>query len=170
MNYYTMIDSPIDPLLLTSDGKFLTGLYMEKEAKKLLAEIKKANWVQDQEAVPFKETIAQLNAYFAGELHEFDLPLKASGTPFQEAVWHALATVPYGETVSYKEIAERVHLPKASRAVGMANGRNPISIIIPCHRVIGANGKLTGYGGGLERKEWLLEHEHEDKQATLLVD
>lgn len=164
-----IMDSPIDPLLLTSDGEFLTGLYMEKEAKKLLADTK-INWQQDENAIPFKETMTQLNAYFAGKLHEFHLPLKASGTPFQEAVWQALTSIPYGETVSYKAIAERIHLPKASRAVGMANGCNPISIIIPCHRVIGANGKLTGYGGGLHRKEWLLEHEHEDKQTTLLFD
>lgn len=167
MNYYTVMESPIDPLLLTSDGEFLTGLYMEKEAQKLLSGMKD-DWQQDENAVPFKETIAQLYAYFTGELHEFDLPLKATGTPFQEMVWQALTSIPYGKTVSYKDIAEHVHLPKAARAVGMANGRNPISIIIPCHRVIGANGKLTGYGGGIHRKEWLLGHEHEDKQTTLI--
>lgn len=89
--------------------------------------------------------------------------MKATGTPFQEAVWQSLSTIPYGETVSYKNIAERLHLPKAARAVGMANGQNPISIIIPCHRVIGANGKLTGYGG-IHRKQWLLAHE--DKQTS----
>ncbi|WP_292977763.1 methylated-DNA--[protein]-cysteine S-methyltransferase [Nitrosomonas sp.] len=169
MNYYMIMESPVDLLLLTSDGQFLTGLYMEKEAKKLLSDMKDG-WQQDENAIPFRETVAQLSAYFAGELHEFDLPLKAAGTPFQQTVWQALSTIPYGKTVSYKDIAEQVHLPKASRAVGMANGRNPISIIIPCHRVIGANGKLTGYGGGLHRKEWLLEHEHEDKQATFLSD
>lgn len=169
MNYYMIMESPIDPLLLTSDGKFLTGLYMEKEAQKLLSGMKDG-WQEDENAIPFKETLTQLNAYFAGKLHEFDLPLKAAGTPFQEAVWRALTFIPYGKTVSYRDIAEQVNLPKAARAVGMANGRNPISIIIPCHRVIGANGKLTGYGGGVHRKEWLLEHEHEDKQATLLSD
>lgn len=169
MNYYMIMESPIDPLLLTSDGKFLTGLYMEKEAQKLLPGMKDG-WQQDKNAAPFKEAITQLNAYFAGKLHEFNLPLKAAGTPFQEAVWQALTSIPYGKTVSYKDIAEQVNLPKAARAVGMANGRNPISIIIPCHRVIGTNGKLTGYGGGLHRKEWLLEHEYEDKQATLLTD
>lgn len=169
MNYYMIMESPIDPLLLTSDGKFLTGLYMEKEMQKLLPRMKEG-WLQDENAIPFNETVAQLNAYFSGKLHEFDLPLKPTGTPFQEAVWQALTTIPYGKTVSYKDIAEHVNLPKAARAVGMANGRNPISIIIPCHRVIGANGKLTGYGGGLHRKEWLLEHEHEDRQTTLLPD
>lgn len=167
MNYYITMESPIDPLLLTSDGEFLTGLYMEKEAQKLLSGMKDG-WLQNADAIPFKEAIAQLNAYFSGELHEFDLPLKATGTPFQEMVWQALTSIPYGKTVSYKDIAEHVHLPRAARAVGMANGRNPISIIIPCHRVIGANGKLTGYGGGIHRKEWLLEHEHKDKQTTLI--
>lgn len=167
MNYYTLLESPLDPLLLTSDGEFLTGLYMEKEIRKLLPGMRDG-WRQDENAIPFKEAIAQLKAYFAGELHEFDLPLKATGTPFQEAVWQSLAAIPYGETVSYKDIAERIHSPKAVRAVGMANGRNPISIIIPCHRVIGANGKLTGYGGGIHRKEWLLAHEHEDTQTALV--
>ncbi|HRN81110.1 methylated-DNA--[protein]-cysteine S-methyltransferase [Nitrosomonas europaea] len=161
MNYYTFLESPVDRLLLTSDGEFLTGVYMEIEIQKLLPRMTD-NWRQD--AAPFAEAIAQLNAYFAGELIQFDLPMKATGTPFQEAVWQSLSTIPYGETVSYKNIAERLHLPKAARAVGMANGQNPISIIIPCHRVIGANGKLTGYGGGIHRKQWLLAHE--DKQTS----
>jgi len=161
MNYYTFLESPVDRLLLTSDGEFLTGVYMEIEIQKLLPRMTD-NWRQD--AAPFTEAIAQLNAYFAGELIQFDLPMKAIGTPFQEAVWQSLTAIPYGETVSYKNIAERLHLPKAARAVGMANGQNPISIIIPCHRVIGANGKLTGYGGGIHRKQWLLAHE--DKQTS----
>ncbi|MBC6961221.1 MAG: methylated-DNA--[protein]-cysteine S-methyltransferase [Nitrosomonas sp.] len=161
MNYYTFLESPVDRLLLTSDGKFLTGVYMEIEIQKLLPRMTD-DWRQD--AAPFTEAIAQLNAYFAGELIQFDLLMKATGTPFQEAVWQSLTAIPYGETVSYKNIAERLHLPKAARAVGMANGQNPISIIIPCHRVIGANGKLTGYGGGIHRKQWLLAHE--DKQTS----
>lgn len=162
MNYYTFLESPVDRLLLTSDGEFLTGVYMEIEIQKLLPRMVN-NWQQD--ATHFTKAIAQLNAYFARDLVEFDLPMKAKGTPFQEAVWQLLSTIPYGETVSYKNIAERMHLPKAARAVGMVNGQNPISIIIPCHRVIGANGKLTGYGGGIHRKQWLLAHE--DKQASL---
>lgn len=162
MNYYTILESPIDPLLLTSDGERLTGLYMEKEAKALLSQMKE-NW--QSTPLLFTEAIAQLEAYFAKELYQFDLPLRTSGTPFQETVWQMLTTIPYGETVSYKNIAERMHAPKAMRAVGLANGQNPISIIIPCHRVIGANGKLTGYGGGLPRKQWLLAHE--GRQAVL---
>lgn len=156
MNYYTFLESPVDRLLLTSDGEFLTGVYMEIEIQKLLPRMTD-NWQQD--AAPFTVAIGQLNAYFTRELIQFDLPMKAAGTPFQEAVWQSLSTIPYGETVSYQNIAERLHLPKAARAVGMANGQNPISIIIPCHRVIGANGKLTGYGGGIHRKQWLLAHE-----------
>ena len=165
MNYYTLLESPIDRLLLTGDGDFLTGVYMEIEIQKFLPRIMgNSNWQQDK--LPFTETIAQLNAYFAKELTEFNLPMKAIGTPFQQAVWQQLSAISYGETVSYKYIAEHVHLPKAARAVGMANGQNPISIIIPCHRVIGANGKLTGYGGGIHRKQWLLAHE--DKQISFV--
>ncbi|MDV6344243.1 MULTISPECIES: methylated-DNA--[protein]-cysteine S-methyltransferase [unclassified Nitrosomonas] len=161
MNYYTIMESPVDPLLLMSDGEHLTGLYMD--VQNYLPSMKE-NWIY--EPTPFAEAISQLKSYFAGELCQFDLPLKASGTAFQETVWQLLTTIPYGETVSYKSIAERIHTPKAVRAVGLANGKNPISIIIPCHRVIGANGKLVGYGGGLHRKQWLLAHEA--KQGELL--
>ncbi|MBX3638960.1 MAG: methylated-DNA--[protein]-cysteine S-methyltransferase [Nitrosomonas sp.] len=156
MHYYTIMESPIDPLLLTSDGEHLTGLYMDTQMQEFLPDMRK-KWKHDPTL--FSETIIQLKAYFARELCQFDLPLKASGTIFQETVWQLLSTIPYGETVSYKSIAERMHAPKATRAVGLANGQNPISIIIPCHRVIGASGKLTGYGGGLHRKRWLLAHE-----------
>lgn len=100
-----------------------------------------------------------MRAYFAGELQAFDLPLNMIGTDFQRVVWRELARIPYGEIISYAELARRVDRPGAARAVGAANGRNPISIVVPCHRVIGANGTLTGYGGGLDRKEWLLRHE-----------
>jgi len=100
-----------------------------------------------------------LRDYFAGTLHAFDLPLAPRGTPFQLAVWNALLEVPWGETISYAELARRVGKPSAVRAVGAANGANPIPVIIPCHRVIGSNGSLTGYGGGIERKQWLLAHE-----------
>ncbi len=103
--------------------------------------------------------VAQLQAYFAGELTDFDLPLQMHGTEFQRRVWAALCEIPYGETISYGELARWVGNPKASRAVGLANGRNPVAIVVPCHRVIGADGSLTGYGGGLDRKVWLLEHE-----------
>ena len=108
---------------------------------------------------PFRETVAQLAAYFAGELRRFDLPLAPDGTPFQREVWAALTAIPYGETVSYGGLARRLGRPAASRAVGAANGQNPIPIVIPCHRVIGADGSLTGFGGGLAIKRWLLDLE-----------
>jgi methylated-DNA-[protein]-cysteine S-methyltransferase len=107
----------------------------------------------------FKDVASQLDAYFAGELMTFDLEMDMIGTSFQRAVWTQLSAIPYGETISYGELAGRVGNPNASRAVGLANGRNPIAIIVPCHRVIGADGSLTGYGGGLERKTWLLDLE-----------
>lgn len=151
---YSTVASPIGELTLTSDGTSVTGVYMHKQ-KHGAARTK--DWKRDDAAL--KEPRAQLQAYFAGELREFDLPLAPEGTPFQQRVWRALCDIPYGETISYGELARRIGQPKASRAVGLANGRNPISIVVPCHRVIGANGSLTGYGGGLERKRWLLAHE-----------
>ena len=151
---YSTIASPIGELLLTSDGESITGLYMHKQkhgAKRT------REWKRDDAAL--SEPSAQLQAYFAGGLREFKLPLAAEGTSFQQRVWRALCDIPYGETISYGELARRIGQPTASRAVGLANGQNPIAIVVPCHRVIGANGSLTGYGGGLERKRWLLAHE-----------
>ena len=116
-----------------------------------------SDWAQD--GSPFVEACVQLDAYFAGELKEFDLALLPKGTPFQESVWRALTEIPYGETCSYGQLATNMGKPKASRAVGAANGVNPIPVIIPCHRVIGASGKLTGFGGGIETKQFLLELE-----------
>jgi methylated-DNA-[protein]-cysteine S-methyltransferase len=110
----------------------------------------------------------QLDEYFAGARDTFDLPLALRGTPFQVKVWHALCDIPYGETISYGELAHRVGAPGAARAVGLANGRNPVPVVVPCHRVIGANGTLTGYGGGLDRKRWLLEHEAGRAQLPLV--
>jgi methylated-DNA-[protein]-cysteine S-methyltransferase len=143
-------------LLLTSDGKALVGLYMVEQ--KYGPEIGEG-WVRDDSIEPFGEAKRQLAAYFDGRLRDFDLPLTMHGTEFQRKVWDELLLIPFGSTVSYGELARRVGDPKASRAVGTANGRNPISIIVPCHRVIGANGKLTGYGGGLWRKDALLTFE-----------
>lgn len=156
MNAYTTIDSPIGRLLLHSDGAALTGLYMDVPAH--LPRGMDA-WVEDRNTGPLPETIRQLGEYFAGRRREFDLPWRLHGTEFQQRVWNALMEIPYGSTWSYGELAKRLGNPKASRAVGLANGRNPISILVPCHRVIGADGSLTGYGGGLERKRWLLAHE-----------
>jgi len=168
MTFYTYFESPIGLLLLTSNGEALTGLYMS--AHKHGPE-RGADWQQVDlvNAAPggslrenvdnmalFVKTKAQLLAYFDGTLTEFHLPLSVRGTKFQKQVWEELQKIPYGSTLSYKELALRVGNPQGVRAVGLANGRNPISIIVPCHRVIGANGKLTGYGGGLPRKEALL--------------
>jgi methylated-DNA-[protein]-cysteine S-methyltransferase len=155
MNAYTHFDSPIGRLLLTTDGTALTGLYMEISRKAPSTE----GWVEDGTVAPLAETVRQLAEYFAGARRAFDLPMRLKGTAFQQRVWRELTEIPYGETWSYGQLAQRINKPSASRAVGLANGRNPISILVPCHRVIGANGSLTGYGGGLERKQWLLAHE-----------
>ncbi len=154
--YYTRIESPIESLLLSSDGESLTSLSMVTQRH---GPFFSETWIRDDNAKPFVEARKQLKAYFAGELTEFDLPLNMRGTEFQRQVWQELQNIPFGVTISYGELAERVGNPNSSRAVGAANGRNPISIVVPCHRVIGSNGKLTGYGGGVERKEWLLAHE-----------
>jgi len=154
--FFTELSSPVGELMLTSDGEALTGLYMEEHAGGPRGG-PAAGW--KREAAPFRDAVAQLGAYFAGEAETFILPLAPAGTDFQKKVWAALAAISFGETRSYGEIARQIGQPGASRAVGLANGGNPISIIVPCHRVIGANGTLTGYGGGLDRKRWLLEHE-----------
>jgi methylated-DNA-[protein]-cysteine S-methyltransferase len=151
---YTTIDSPIGELLLLSDGEALRGLYMQDGRKPATIS---PSWVCSTE--PFAVVTEQLNEYFAARRTVFDIPLTLAGAPFEREVWHALEEIPYGETVSYGEIARRVSQPSAARAVGLANGRNPIAVIVPCHRVIGADGTLTGYGGGLERKRLLLELE-----------
>jgi methylated-DNA-[protein]-cysteine S-methyltransferase len=153
-NLYTTMESPIGELLLVGDGDTLHGLYMQEGRKpKRIA----PDW--QASAAPFTDAMTQLEEYFAGARTRFDVPLAAEGAPFEREVWHALEGIPYGETVSYGEIARRVGQPTAARAVGTANGRNPIAVIVPCHRVIGADGSLTGYGGGLERKRLLLELE-----------
>jgi methylated-DNA-[protein]-cysteine S-methyltransferase len=157
MIYFTIYESPIQSLRLVSNGRSLIGIYMMSEKHQLIPH---SDWTEDDFIAPFPETKQQLAAYFAGSLTEFNLPLQMQGTTFQQRVWSALTAIPFGTTISYGELAQQIGQPKASRAVGLANGRNPLSIIVPCHRVIGANGKLTGYGGGIERKQWLLNHEH----------
>ena len=151
---FVEIDSPVGRLLLAGDGDRLHVLAF-REGKK--ARDRHADWIQD--GGPLREAVEQLRAYFAGELRDFTLPLAPSGTSFQLRVWEELTRIPYGATICYGELADRIGNPKASRAVGLANGCNPIAIIVPCHRVIGANGKLTGYGGGLPIKEHLLAME-----------
>ncbi|MCB8943641.1 MAG: methylated-DNA--[protein]-cysteine S-methyltransferase [Ardenticatenaceae bacterium] len=142
------------PILLVSDGTNLTGLNFQTEKRPIQIQ---PDWQEDD--APFAEVIAQLLAYFAGERHDFELPLAFNGTEFQNAVWQELQNIPYGETTSYGELARRIGRPKAVRAVGAANGANPIPLVVPCHRVIGSNGSLTGYGGGLPIKKALLAHE-----------
>ena len=156
---FTTVDSPLGPLLLVGRHGALTGLYLGAHEK---CPPTQAAWIED--AAPFKDVAQQLDEYFAGDRTDFDIEVDLAGTPFQRAVWRALQAIPYGETISYAELARRIERPAAVRAVGSANGRNPVSIIVPCHRVIGADGSLTGYGWGTERKSWLLDHE----QPTLL--
>jgi methylated-DNA-[protein]-cysteine S-methyltransferase len=155
MNTFTHFESPIGRLLITSDGTAVTGLYMETSRKAQSTD----GWTEDAKAAPLSVAVQQLTEYFAGTRRDFDLPLRPSGTLFQTRVWRELTGIPYGQTWSYGQLAKRINKPSASRAVGLANGANPISIVVPCHRVIGADGSLTGYGGGLERKKWLLAHE-----------
>jgi methylated-DNA-[protein]-cysteine S-methyltransferase len=160
---FRIIDSPVGPLTLAGQGRALGHLRMVGQTH----EPNRVGWEQDDDA--FSEAAEQLVAYFAGELTDFDLELDMGGTVFQRRVWSALQTIPYGETRSYGQIATQIGAPSASRAVGLANGRNPIGIIVPCHRVIGASGGLTGYGGGLDRKRALLDLETRRKAAALTL-
>ena len=154
--YYCYFESPLGKLLLTGK-KLLESLHFPSGKTKVEPE---KDWIYEKGL--FLEAIDQLGAYFKGELKGFDLKLNVQGTNFQKLVWQELVKIPYGETISYGELAKRIGNPNASRAVGMANGRNPISIIIPCHMVIGKNGSLTGFGGGLEVKRILLDMEKEN--------
>ncbi|KNB53545.1 methylated-DNA--[protein]-cysteine S-methyltransferase [Streptomyces caatingaensis] len=156
---HTVLESPCGPLTLVATDGALSHLYMTDQRHRPPEEDFGAPG--DPGDAPFAETARQLAAYFAGELTRFDLPLALHGTPFQRRVWAALQEIPYGTTVSYGELAGRIGSPGASRAVGLANGRNPVGIIVPCHRVVGADGSLTGYGGGLDRKRRLLAFERE---------
>ena len=159
--YYTKIESPVGPLLLAGDESALSHILFATGKRAA-----KPDPAWEEDADRLQEPIRQLRAYFAGELEDFNLPLSPVGTDFQRKIWKLLCDIPYGQTISYGELARRAGNPKASRAVGLANGSNPIPIIIPCHRVIGSNGKLTGYGGGLPIKEKLLALER--RQPRLL--
>ncbi|WP_162047740.1 methylated-DNA--[protein]-cysteine S-methyltransferase [Vibrio taketomensis] len=154
MNRYTIIVTPLGDMTLQANEKGLLGAWFETETTKPqhLGE-------RDDSFALLMECKTQLDEYFAGIRNQFDLPLAAEGTAFQTQVWQALTTIPFGETWSYQQLADAINNPKAVRAVGLANGKNPISIIVPCHRVIGKNGKLTGYAGGVERKAALLRLE-----------
>jgi len=148
--------TPVGDIVIGESEGFIMYLLFSTELK--MNEMRENNYVVEETSL-IKKAKQQLDEYFAGVRKDFDLPLKPSGTEFQMKVWEALKKIPYGETRSYQQIGGQIGCPKASRAVGQANNRNPISVIIPCHRVIGANGKLTGYGGGIDIKEKLLAHE-----------
>lgn len=154
MYRHTYIPSPLGDLLLVRDDAGVTGLYLPTGKH---AVTPSPGWIRDDAA--FADVRTQLDEYFAGTRRAFDLALNATGTAFQQRVWRALLDIPYGETSSYGKTAAAIGEPRAARAVGLANGQNPISIIVPCHRVVGADGSLTGYGGGLDAKRWLLTHE-----------
>ena len=162
--YIDTLPSPIGVLTLTADDHGLRHIRFEQERHPIRI---------GGECAPaperFVEVRAQLRAYFAGELTRFDLPLSPQGTPFQLLVWQALRDIEYGRTESYGELARRIGDAKATRAVGAANGRNPLPIVIPCHRVIGSDGSLTGFGGGIERKRFLLKLEGGERQAGLFA-
>ncbi|WP_246038311.1 methylated-DNA--[protein]-cysteine S-methyltransferase [Saccharothrix texasensis] len=154
MAVHAVVDSPVGRLTLVARGGVLAGLYLPEHRHRPALET-----FGERDASPFGEVVAQLEEYFAGRRTVFDLPLAMAGTPFQQTVWDALKEIPHGETTSYGELAARIGRPTAPRAVGLANGRNPVSIIVPCHRVVGSTGGLTGYGGGIERKRALLAFE-----------
>jgi methylated-DNA-[protein]-cysteine S-methyltransferase len=160
--YFSRVPSPVGELLLVSDGEALAGLHMGPHGY----DPEREGWVRDDALLrPARE---QLRAYFAGELLDFTVPLALEGTRFQRRVWDELRRIPFGDAVSYAEVARRVGRPTGARAVGSANGRNPVAIIVPCHRVIAADGTLGGYGGGLRRKRWLLDHEAAVRAAGLV--
>ncbi len=161
--YYAILPTPIGDLLISCHSLGLTGVHVVNEKHAPAIE---QHWIRS--AIKVAEPIDQLNQYFAGERFDFDLKLSPLGTHFQRRVWQGLSRIPYGKTCSYGDLARELGCPKASRAIGMANGRNPISIIVPCHRVIGANGALTGYGGGLAAKRWLLDHEARHQKRNLM--
>ncbi|GAB2646411.1 methylated-DNA--[protein]-cysteine S-methyltransferase [Vibrio panuliri] len=157
MNRFTIIDTPLGKMTLQANDMGLLGAWFETETTQ-----PEHLGTRDDNFTLLCKTKVQLDEYFSGIRNQFDLPLAAQGTPFQNQVWQALTTIPFGETWSYQQLADAINNPKAVRAVGLANGKNPISIIVPCHRVIGKSGKLTGYAGGVERKAALLQLENVD--------
>lgn len=160
---YIWEESPVGRLLLAADEEGLRYLLFEGGRSAVRP---RAGWRED--GTRLAEAVRQLRAYFRGDLRAFDLPVAPEGTPFQRRVWRELQTIPYGETLSYGELARRIGSPNGSRAVGLANGANPVSIVIPCHRVIGSTGKLTGYGGGLPTKQWLLALERRELSSGIV--
>lgn len=174
--WHTVTGSPVGPITLVAADDALVALHMSMQRyPPAPGDLGEPVPGEPGEPAPapapddgvLAEAARQLAEYFDGGRTEFDLPLAMDGTAFQQRVWEALRDIPYGETISYGQLADRIGQPSASRAVGLANGRNPIGIIVPCHRVIGANGSLTGYGGGIERKRYLLAHEQRVSGQTL---
>jgi methylated-DNA-[protein]-cysteine S-methyltransferase len=158
------MESPVGRLLLAADeGGLLEIAFAEGRTPPVVD----PSWTRGGGWL--REPVRQLEAFFAGQLRDFDLPLQPRGTAFQQRVWNLLLEIPFGETISYGELARRAGNPAASRAVGLANGSNPIAIVVPCHRVIGSNGKLTGYGGGLDNKRWLIDFERNQLLGQHLV-
>ena len=169
---YRRVDSPIGPLLVAASSRGLAALYMQ--AQRHVPDAPEAAWrpvgaADPAQRVILDTTARQLAEYFAGARRTFDVPLDLVGTAFQRRVWQGLCSIPFGATISYATLADRIGSPKAMRAVGLANGRNPVSIVVPCHRVIGADGSMTGYGGGVDRKRFLLELEASSTPAGPFV-
>jgi len=163
--YFDYLESPLGELLIVSDGEHVTRLYLPNHKRAVRPD---ASW--HQSAAPFAQAREELAEYFAGQRKTFEVSVRGTGTPFQQRVWQELLQIPFGATISYAELARRVGRPNASRAVGNANGRNPISIIVPCHRVIGADGRLTGYAGGLDNKRRLLDLERGERSLAFAAE
>src|SRR5262249_28623506 len=161
--YFDRIDSPLGPMLIASDGDALTGAWFDGQRYPPAID---TCWQRRRDLPVLQRAAAMLREYFAGTRKAFDIPLAPAGTPFQRAVWHQIFLVPYGETIAYRYLAARTGRPDAVRAAGAATGRNPLSIFVPCHRIVGADGSLTGYAGGLDRKRALLALECEDLVAA----
>lgn len=165
-SYWSVVQTPIGPVHVTGDHEIVSSLYLDGQRHRPADDPQLR-----RDDARLSQVAAELGEYFAGQRTVFEIGIDfRGGTPFQQTVWQQLTRIPFGTTVSYGELAARIGSPQASRAVGLANGRNPISIIVPCHRVVGADGSLTGYGGGVERKRWLLEHERRvaDGQAPIV--
>jgi methylated-DNA-[protein]-cysteine S-methyltransferase len=166
MTYYAIAKSPIDDLLLVTDGSALTGVYFVQGNH---IQAMKRRWMLQPNHPVLQEAAKQLREYFTGKRNTFSLPLRLAGTDFQKKIWREIARIPYGETVTYSDLAERAGAPRAVRAAGMSTGQNPVSIIIPCHRVIGKSGSLVGFGGGLKRKRYLLDLENAEAPTLKLA-
>jgi methylated-DNA-[protein]-cysteine S-methyltransferase len=161
---YTIVQSPVDDLMLVTDGTALTGLYFMGREHIPAA---RTDWKLDPQRPLLQDTAKQLREYFAGTRKRFSVPVRFHGTEFQRKVWEEIAAIPYGETISYSELARRAGAPQAIRAAGTSTGRNPVSIIVPCHRVMGKNGDICGFGGGLDRKRYLLGLENSKVTAGM---